>query len=168
MRWPWSRITELPLRVDYSKPPTLPRDAVSVQRHIPVSEGVLTFGPGNLIVREMPRGKTYAEYYEHVRAEEQHCDVRLLEAFIEELAKEPKKINKALDELFGGFQGQLFFLGTSFLTRDGNECVSFLNRGTRYPAIRYMCPTAHPVNHDVLCCACFFRPGDFGKQALTL
>ncbi len=166
MRWPWSPIVELPLTVDYPKAPTLPRDAVGVKRHLPMSEGPLTFGPGNLIVREMPRGTTYAEYYAQTSSEEPHCDVRLLETLVNALARNPSKIQKALKELFGDFQGQLFFLGTSFLTGDGVECVPFLNRGTHFPALRYMCPTTHPVNHDVFCCACFFRPGDFGKQSL--
>jgi hypothetical protein len=104
----------------------------------------------------MPRGWSYVQYHQ-AHAGEKLCDARILDAFGEAIVAGGKVSTKPLKKFFGGFVGQVFFLGTSFLSIAGRACVPFLNIGLPLPAIRYMCPEIRPVNRDVLCCACFFR-----------
>lgn len=145
------------LIVDYAKGPLLPNGAVKVLRHMPVGDKTLTITPGSLELQEMPRGITYAEYY-RIHSAESLCDVKILDVFVEVITRNPSSIKKVVKEFFGEFAGQIFFLGTSFESEDGRECVPFLNLNTHFPALRYICPATHPINHDVCCCVCFFRP----------
>ncbi len=150
----WFRTPKLV--VDYRELPKLPRDAQRVHRHQPLDDdnNQLTLSPKNLMLREMPRGYTY-EQYRLDHQIEGLCDARVLDAFGEAITAGGKISTKPLKRFFGDFQGQVFFLGTSFMSSDGRECVSFLNVGLDTTSIRNMCPVSHPVNHDVVCCACY-------------
>ena len=157
-QFPWFRREASLLDVDYAKGPLLPNGAAKILRHMPVGDKILTISPGSLELQEMPRGTTYAEYYK-MHSAEGLCDVQILDALVEVITRNPPSIKKFIREFFGEFAGQIFFLGTSFASEDGRECVPFLNLNTHFPALRYICPATHPINHDVCCCACFFRPG---------
>lgn len=164
--WPFSLLTKfrreaVSLKVDYSTEPVLPNGAVQIRRHIPISDKAVTILSGDLELRVMPQGSTYEEYY-NAHTSEGLCDVQVLDAFMKVITRTPSSIDKVIKEFFGKFSGQIFFLGTTFVSEDGRECVPFLNLHTHFPSLRYICPVTHPINHDVYCCACFFRPSKRG------
>jgi|SRR3989344_2051715 len=154
------------LLVDYTVGPSLPKDAAKVLRHKPLHSGTLTIMPGDLILKEMPRGTTYSEYYARHNTE-RFCDVMVLDAFIQKVVKDTTLLRHMIEEHFGDFSGQIFFLGTSFESTTGIECVPFLNLNTRFLALRYMCPAVHPVNHDVFCSACFLGDNVSSTKRIT-
>lgn len=155
---PWFR--KPTLRVDYAEQPVLPRDATEIVRHNPCASGIVRVHPRDLVLLEIPRGCSYAEYQEtHKAYVDPLCDAVILDAFGDAITAGGKLSTKPLKQFFGNdFRGQVFFLGTSFRARDGQECVSYLNVGLSTPAVRNMCPVNHPVNHDVGGWACHYVP----------
>lgn len=147
-----------PLVVDFNREPALPQGTVSVLRHVPVIRGVVTLGPSDLILKPMPAGLPYADYYREHGAGA--CDGLVLDAIFQLLLDNKPDPSKVIQALFGDFWGQIFFLGSGFAARDGGaECVAFLNVGTAHitgmPAIRYSTFAANPVRPDVPVFACF-------------
>ncbi len=144
------------LRVDYADQPSLPRGAARVLRHSPAGYGIETILRGNLELVEFRPGTTYAEFYQ-AHASEPLCDAVILDTLIRQMIEKPSHIERVIEKYFGSFSGQIFFLGTAFESDDGRECVAYLNIKTHQPALRYLCPAAHVINHDVTCCASFLR-----------
>lgn len=159
IKWFWtSRHTanRFSLQIDFTQSPSLPRDAVRVLRHNPVHDNSLTVTGGDLVLEPMPGGVTYEEYFRQY-SEQRLCDALVLDALIEQLKANTPQLETVLRQYFGTFAGQIFFLGTTFQSNDGRECVPFLNLHTSLPALRYMCPVTHPIRDDILCYACLLN-----------
>jgi len=157
-RWPWAKPRQYPLIVDFNWQPTLPQGTESIMRHVPAAHGVMTLAPSDLILRPMPAGISYADFYRD--NSDGCCDGLILDAIFQLLLDSKPDPRDAVRALFGDFWGQIFFLGSSFAARDsGAECVSFLNvetaRVTGMWAIRYSTFTANPVRPDVPVFACY-------------
>ena len=158
--WSWLGRAEQGLQVDYAKQPKLPNGAARVLRHVPAGSGVVTLNPSDMDLRPMPQGMTYDEYYA-AHKHERLGDVMILDAMVAGIMDRSMRnaeIRAHFRKYLGhSFVGQIFFLGTSFQSEDGRECVPYLNLNTHQPAIRYICPSAHPINHTVNCCACHLQ-----------
>lgn len=145
--------------VDYAQQPTVPIGAKSVLSHQPAGIGSFPLLPGSLELVEFLPGTPY-EQYRADHADGSLGDAVILDAIIKEIKlviERPAELERLIDTFFGSFSGQIFFLGTTYESEDGRECVPYLNIRTMYPAFRYLCPVGHVINHDVTCCACHLR-----------
>ncbi len=143
------------LTVDYDAEPLLPRGAEKMLRHVPVGKGRVNMIAENFSVRLMPRGMTYLEYMK-ANPSAIFGDALILDSLVSKLVRNGRVDEFALTSLLGDFEGQLFFLGTTFeAVEDGKKrtCVASFNWCTHYPALRYMFPVDQLVNHNVNCCA---------------
>lgn len=141
--------------VDFGQEVVLPRGADKVLWHHPAGTGSVNMLPENLDVRPMPAGMTYLEYRE-ANSSAVFGDALILAAFIAAVVKDGRIDERAVRKILGNFNGQIFFLGTAFEAMyEGRRrtCFAYLNWQTQYPALRYICPADHPINHDVNCCA---------------
>ena len=146
------------LAVDFDSKPLLPNGATGLRLHEPVARGLQAIGSDDLVLEPMPPGMSYTEFREAHRGE-LLCDASILDAIVQlagpAFVANRRKGNRILEKLFPNFSGQVFFLGTSFMTTWGCEGVPFLCVKTPLPALRYLCPSDHPVNHDLNASACF-------------
>lgn len=144
------------ITIDYSLQPMIPSEAKRILCHQPADSGVFSLLPGSLGIEEFLPGTTYAQYRrDHIN--ESLGDAVILDAIVNQLqsvAREPAKFERLIQKYFGSFSGQVFFLGTTYESVDGRECVPFLNINTMYPSLRYICPANQIINYDVTCCAC--------------
>lgn len=142
--------------VDFDQDVTLPRGADKVLWHHPASKGKVTLQPEHLVVRPMPRGVTYLEY-KATNPEAVFGDALILDALLAPYRDaNARSSEKVLEKLLQDFSGQIFFLGTAFEAIHGGrptECFAYLSWRMYQPALRYMCPAHHPINHSVNCCA---------------
>lgn len=152
----WPRPVEIAWVVDHDQEPSLPNGARRVIRHIPIGKGTRTIEPGDLEIVEFRSSMTYDKFYKS-NMDRPLCDVLFLDSLIRKMVENKSQIDSILQKYFGNFRGQIFFLGTEFESFDGRPCVPYLNIKTYQPALRYLCPSAHPINHDVVCCAAFYR-----------
>jgi hypothetical protein len=154
----WRR-NEPTITIDYALQPMVPSGARRILHHQPAGAGSLPLLSGSLEIVEFLPGTTYAQYrIDH--ADEPLGDAVILDAIIRKIQaaiERPAELEKFLEKFLGSFSGQIFFLGTTYESEDGRECVPYLNIKTRYPAFRYLCPMNQIINHDVKCCACFLR-----------
>ena len=146
------------LRVDFTKRPTIPSGADCILVHRAAGVGKQAFQPSQLDLRPMPAGMSYQEY-KAMHPDAQFADASMLDALIHTLVGAECRLSEHMvEEYLGRFSGQIFFLGTEFADKKGNSYFAYFNWKTRYPALRYLCPAHHPVNHDVNCCACHIIP----------
>lgn len=147
------------LPVDFTKRPLIPHGVEKILIHRPAGAGKQSLDPSRLELRPMPRGVSYADYVE-MNPDVQFADASVLDALIHALVGAECRLSEHLvEEYIGHFAGQIFFLGTQFIDKKGTPYVAYFNWKTHYPALRYVCPVHHPVNHDVNCCACVLLPG---------
>lgn len=145
------------ITIDYDAPIALPSGTQGIIWDNPVGEGQTRFKLGQLVIEAMPQGVTYLEYQSQ-HPDVNFADARILEELLRPIAeKRDSDFGALMQRLLGGFSGQVFFLGTAFESLHSGEIMpsfAYLNWKTRYPALRYVCPADHPINHDVNCCAC--------------
>ncbi|HYD93231.1 MAG TPA: hypothetical protein VEB18_02115 [Candidatus Paceibacterota bacterium] len=143
------------LEVDFDQQVALPRGAERVLWHQPAGKGKMQLLPEHLEVHPMPPGVTYRGYRE-ANPTATFGDALILDSFIAAVVKNGRIDKAAVRRVLGDFSGQIFFLGTAFEAMHmGSKpmCFAYLNWQTHYPALRYLCPADHPINHDVNCCA---------------
>ena len=148
------------IEVDYDKPLYIPNGAIGVAEHTPVGVGRMPLEPSGFELRELPRGMTYDRYIA-AHGDDLLCDAAVLDgivAYITTDGLDVASIARRSADLFGDFRGQIFFLGTTFASRDGVAHVPFLNVGTYMPALRYACPLHDPMNSDFDVRVCHLAP----------
>lgn len=153
--WGRKRPSNNGLTVDFDQEVALPRGAEKVLWHHPAGKGKLDLLPKQLEVRPMPPGMTYLGYRE-ANPTATFGDALILNSFISAVVKDGRVDEAAVKRVLGDFSGQIFFLGTAFeAVYEGSKrmCFAYFNWRTHYPALRYICPADHPINHDVNCCA---------------
>jgi hypothetical protein len=141
------------LNIDYNSAPTIPNGARGVAWHKPAGSDEVVLRPQQLRLLPLVQGQSY-EWFRLNNPEHNFADAKVLDALVTALFLRNGQISEvAVDEFLGNFSGQIFFLNTAFDTNAG-ECHAFLNWRTHLRALRYVCPTTNPINHDVNCCAC--------------
>ncbi len=160
----WSRIArwfhrpeEEKILIENRTMPTLPRGAKRILIHRPaVSLRIesYTIGPSSIRLEQFVPGDSYDAFLARHR-DLALGDAVILDAIIERITRDPRRVDEMITKIFGNFSGQIFFLGTYFEGEKGQRLVLFLNIRTYMPHLRYLCPAHHPNNHSVVCCACF-------------
>mgnify|MGYP003510396151 FL=1 len=134
------------LEVDFNKAPTLPNGTTEIKEHKPVGTGVMTLTKEDFLLLQMPADVSYAEYRKkHIN--EPLGDALILDCFIDLVRQQGKSWGKMMNEVFGIKQGQIFFLGTTYVGINGKEVVPYLNINTDAPALKYV----YPINNIIRC-----------------
>ncbi len=143
-------------KVDFNNEVELPRGAERVLWHHPAGVGKMLLRPEHLTIRPMPRGVSYLDY-KTSQPSAVFGDALILNALLAPYReKETNLTVKSVEDILKDFSGQIFFLGTAFegiYEGKSTLCFAYLNWKTHQPALRYMCPGHHPINHTVNCCA---------------
>lgn len=148
------------IEVDYDRELYLPIGADKVLWHKPVGSGKVVFAKQRLVIRTMPAGVSYLEY-RAMHPGACFADAQVLDSLLAPYTDKKTNIRETgVESLLATFSGQIFFLGTAFEGRfngQATELLAYLNWRTYQPALRYMCPAHHPINHTVNCCAMFIE-----------
>ena len=127
--------------VDYGTELYIPEGTCAVKDDRPVGRGKQEIQLSDILLEEIPAGMSLQAYRASC-AGERFWDARMLDGLFEKA-----KSNDSTEWLHTalGYNRLVFFLGTTFLTADGEEVVPFLNLSDALPAFRYVYRIQQPV-----------------------